>query len=103
MEDGDRTEALRRIGKTVIAIDLNPLSRTSQWASITIVDNVVRALPLLVKESEKLKRLSFKKLQKIVAEYDDRKTLKEAIKSINRRLVKLANVGELKDVKGVKT
>jgi pantothenate synthetase (EC 6.3.2.1) len=40
LEDGDRTEALRRLGKTVIAIDLNPLSRTAQAASITIVDNV---------------------------------------------------------------
>ena len=37
LEDGDRTEALRRMGKTVIAIDLNPLSRTSRAASITIV------------------------------------------------------------------
>jgi 4-phosphopantoate--beta-alanine ligase len=48
LEDGDRTEALRRLGKTVIAIDLNPLSRTAQAASITIVDNVTRAMPKLV-------------------------------------------------------
>lgn len=45
LEDGDRTEALRRMGKTVIAIDLNPLSRTSRAANITIVDNVIRAVP----------------------------------------------------------
>ncbi|NIM45309.1 MAG: DUF137 domain-containing protein, partial [Nitrososphaeria archaeon] len=30
LEDGDRTEALRRMGKSVIAIDLNPLSRTAR-------------------------------------------------------------------------
>ncbi len=44
LEDGDRTEALVRMGKTVIAIDLNPLSRTSQKASIPIVDELTRAL-----------------------------------------------------------
>lgn len=44
LEDGDRTEALVRMGKTVISIDLNPLSRTSQEASVPIVDEVSRAL-----------------------------------------------------------
>ena len=34
LEDGDRAEALRRLKKTVIAIDLNPLSRTSRMAII---------------------------------------------------------------------
>ena len=45
LEDGDRCRALRAAGKSVIAVDLNPLSRTSRDASITIVDNVVRAVP----------------------------------------------------------
>lgn len=48
LEDGDRCGALRAAGKSVITVDLNPLSRTSRDASITIVDNVVRALPLMV-------------------------------------------------------
>lgn len=47
LEDGDRCQALRRMGKHVITVDLNPMSRTSRTASITIVDNVVRAMPLL--------------------------------------------------------
>lgn len=47
LEDGDRTEALVRTGKTVIAIDLNPFSRTARYASITVVDEVSRALPLI--------------------------------------------------------
>jgi len=47
LEDGDRTMALRKAGKTVITFDLNPLSRTSQTANITIVDNVIRAVELL--------------------------------------------------------
>ena len=48
LEDGDRCQALRRMGKTVVTVDLNPMSRTARTASITIVDNVVRALPLLI-------------------------------------------------------
>jgi 4-phosphopantoate--beta-alanine ligase len=48
LEDGDRCQALRKMGKAVVTVDLNPMSRTSRTASITIVDNVVRALPLLL-------------------------------------------------------
>ena len=45
LEDGDRCEALAGMGKTVIAIDLNPLSRTARRATLTIVDELTRALP----------------------------------------------------------
>lgn len=44
LEDGDRAEALARMGKVVVSIDLNPLSRTSRAATIVIVDEVSRAL-----------------------------------------------------------
>ncbi|MHB8351591.1 MAG: phosphopantothenate/pantothenate synthetase [Thermoplasmata archaeon] len=44
LEDGDRAEALRRAGKIVIAIDLNPFSRTARCAHLTIVDELTRAL-----------------------------------------------------------
>ena len=44
LEDGDRAEALRALGKRVISIDLNPLSRTSRAADLPIVDEVQRAL-----------------------------------------------------------
>ena len=47
LEDGDRCEALVSMGKKVITIDLNPLSRTAQTAHITIVDELTRCLPLL--------------------------------------------------------
>jgi 4-phosphopantoate--beta-alanine ligase len=47
LEDGDRCQALKAMGKTVVAIDLNPLSRTARTADITIVDELTRALPLL--------------------------------------------------------
>jgi len=53
LEDGDRCEALEKMGKKVITIDLNAKSRTAKAASVTIVDNIVRALPLLIKEIKK--------------------------------------------------
>jgi len=90
LEDGDRAEALRKMGKIVIAIDLNPLSRTAQCASITIVDNIVRALPSLVEEAEALKNQKPSTLQKMVIEFDNQDNLKEAIRTINVRLSKLA-------------
>ena len=63
LEDGDRTQALRKAEKTVITFDLNPLSRTSQTANITIVDNVTRAIDLLIVESKKLSKKNQKSLE----------------------------------------
>ena len=45
LEDGDRAEALVKAGKKVIAIDLNPVSRTSMAADVSIVDELTRAIP----------------------------------------------------------
>lgn len=55
LEDGDRAEALVKMGKKIIAIDLNPLSRTARVAQITIVDNITRALPAMVSIVRQLK------------------------------------------------
>jgi len=93
LEDGDRTEALVKMGKRVIAIDLNPLSRTAQFASITIVDNIVRAMPTLVKVAEELKNKPKKVLREIVSNFDNRKVLGETIGLINERLSELAQKG----------
>lgn len=78
LEDGDRTEALGKMNKSVIAIDLNPLSRTSKAANITIVDNIVRAMPSLVEAAKKLKDI--KSLKGIVDSFDNRKNLQDTIK-----------------------
>jgi len=82
LEDGDRVTALRKIGKAVIAIDLNPLSRTAQVASITIVDNVVRALPSLVSKVRVLKRVSETELRRIIMSFDNTRNLGRAIREI---------------------
>jgi 4-phosphopantoate--beta-alanine ligase len=93
LEDGDRTEALVKIGKRVIAIDLNPLSRTAQKATITIVDNVVRAMPKLVEVARKL-RQNIKKCHKILECFDSEKNLAESMILIKERLSKIAEKGD---------
>ncbi len=69
LEDGDRTEALVRMGKTVISIDLNPLSRTSQRASVPVVDELSRALLNMEKFAKEL-RADPEEARRIVQEYD---------------------------------
>lgn len=91
LEDGDRTEALIAMGKKVIAIDLNPLSRTSRKASITIVDNIERAIPLFVKESKTLKNKTRNELKKILQDFDNTKNLEKCLETISNRLLKLAD------------
>ena len=82
LEDGDRAEALKRVGKTVISIDLNPLSRTSQTASISIVDNVIRAVPALIIAVQKMKALSNQSLERIGKGFDNEKNLRKTIEEI---------------------
>ncbi|MDW8010127.1 MAG: 4-phosphopantoate--beta-alanine ligase, partial [Sulfolobales archaeon] len=90
IEDGDRTEALRKMGKTVIAIDLNPISRTSLAASITIVDNVTRAIPKLAELAESAKTEPRGNLEEILRNYDNSEVLSEVLNHINRRLGELS-------------
>ncbi|MEK6977188.1 MAG: 4-phosphopantoate--beta-alanine ligase [Candidatus Hydrothermarchaeota archaeon] len=88
LEDGDRTEALVKAGKRVIAIDINPISRTARTATITIVDNVVRALPALLEEVEGLRGKSRGELKKLVEAYDRDENLETTLEHICRRLRK---------------
>lgn len=68
LEDGDRTQALKRAGKKVIAFDLNPLSRTARTADITIVDNIVRSIDKLILECKKpQKKISFNNKKNLAA------------------------------------
>lgn len=80
LEDGDRTEALVKMGKTVITIDLNPLSRTARAAHITIVDNVVRAMPAVVEAAREIK--GSRSLNNIVDNFNNKKNLRESLKII---------------------
>jgi 4-phosphopantoate--beta-alanine ligase len=82
LEDGDRAEILVQSGKTIITIDLNPLSRTSKMSSISIMDNIVRTLPLLINESLSLKKESKNTLKNILINFNNEKNLKESLKTI---------------------
>lgn len=77
LEDGDRCEALVNMGKQVIAIDLNPLSRTAQTAHITIVDEVARCLPLLS---------DFIKEKNGIDVFDNKECLRDVLNYISDRL-----------------
>jgi len=77
LEDGDRCEALVNMGKKVITIDLNPLSRTAQTAHITIVDELTRCLPLL---TDKISNGTN------VEAFDNDKNLKDVLIFISDRL-----------------
>ncbi len=79
LEDGDRTKALIDAGKKVVAIDLNPLSRTAIQATITIVDNVVRAVPLMHEAALRLKKADKTSLKKLKESFDNSANLKESL------------------------
>jgi len=78
LEDGDRTEALQKIGKTVITFDLNPLSRTAQTADITIVDNVIRGMRLLLSACKKSKTAK--------TNFNNKRSLSSAVSEIKNNL-----------------
>ncbi len=83
LEDGDRCEALVQMGKTVIAIDLNPLSRTARTATLTIVDELTRALPGI---TAACKELSGVECSHLTGSVDNHYLLSEAIREITLRL-----------------
>lgn len=90
LEDGDRCEKLVEMGKTVITIDLNPLSRTSMMATISIVDNLTRALGNMAKFAGEMRRENKDELVKLITSYDNKKVLAEAISEIQEHLKSLA-------------
>ncbi len=86
LEDGDRAEALVKMKKNVVAIDLNPLSRTSQNATISIVDNIVRAIPNMITVAKQMKNLSKYELKGIVRNFNNKKNLRDAINFIKEEI-----------------
>jgi 4-phosphopantoate--beta-alanine ligase len=86
LEDGDRAEALRKAGKTVIAIDLNPMSRTSRAATVTIVDNIIRAIPELLRITLRMKPFSRSRLNSIASSFDNERNLTRVMNDMIRYL-----------------
>jgi len=54
LEDGDRAAALAEMGKTELVVDLNPMSRSAQTATVPIVDNIIRAVPAMTEHAREL-------------------------------------------------
>ena len=88
---GDNTLAMLGKGpERVIAIDLNPLSRTARSATVTIVDNITRAIPGISKFAHGLKDSKKDELRRIIQEFDNKKNLAESIERITAHLALLA-------------
>jgi 4-phosphopantoate--beta-alanine ligase len=90
LEDGDRCEKLVEMEKIVITIDLNPLSRTSRMATISIVDNLTRALGNMAKFAGEMRKERKDELVNLITSYDNNKVLSEAISEIQEHLKNLA-------------
>ncbi|PWR74052.1 4-phosphopantoate--beta-alanine ligase [Methanospirillum lacunae] len=83
LEDGDRAEALVSMGKKVIAIDLNPLSRTAKTATLPIIDEVTRAVPAI---TSAFKTMNQEEAEKLTKNPDGKRYLQDAIMTIRSRL-----------------
>ncbi|MCX6683803.1 MAG: 4-phosphopantoate--beta-alanine ligase [Methanoregula sp.] len=83
LEDGDRCAALVGMGKTVIAIDLNPLSRTARSATLTIVDELTRALPQITKAC---RQITDTEKERLIHSVNNHYLLSEAIHEMTARL-----------------
>jgi len=85
IEDGDRAEALVRMKKTVIAIDLNPLSRTSRMATVSINDEMSRALANMIGfakgPSNKEKR------NDIISQFSNEENIRASVNEIRKYLL----------------
>ncbi|MHC1601865.1 MAG: 4-phosphopantoate--beta-alanine ligase [Methermicoccaceae archaeon] len=86
LEDGDRCERLVQMGKVVVAIDLNPLSRTSQMAHITVVDELHRALCSMLDCAPELLDAPVQALTELIEGFDNRANLRESLNAIEEHI-----------------
>ena len=82
LEDGDRAEALGKLDKTEIVIDLNPQSRSNRVAAVPIVDNIVRAIPNVTEHARQLRNAPYEELTEIVEAFDPETHLEAAERAI---------------------
>lgn len=85
IEDGDRAEALVKMGKVVISIDINPMSRTSKTATVPVSDEMTRALENIISFIKELKGKD-SEIEKIVRNYDSEKNRKAVLSEIARAI-----------------
>mgnify|MGYP003744904545 CR=1 FL=1 len=90
LEDGDRAGALVRAGKKVLAVDLNPLSRTSLESHVTVVDELTRAVPNIERAVKELEH-DVPERRRLIAEFDNSLNLR-----LSRKLMCQLLEGEMK-------
>jgi 4-phosphopantoate--beta-alanine ligase len=91
LEDGDRAQALNKLGKVVLTVDLNPLSRTAVTSTITIVDEVARAMKNMVSFAKHFDGERDKdRLDVLKASFDNFQNLKASYVVMQKRLQSLA-------------
>ncbi len=81
IEDGDRSEALVKMGKVVISIDINPLSRTSKSATVPVCDEMSRALENMIRFVNELKGKD-DEIERITETYSNAENRKEVLHQI---------------------
>jgi 4-phosphopantoate--beta-alanine ligase len=72
------------MGKQVISVDLNPLSRTAMASDVTIVDNIVRAIPNMIKISEQLVKRDKSYLLQQIKNFDNKENMHKSLLLIRR-------------------
>jgi 4-phosphopantoate--beta-alanine ligase len=93
LEDGDRAEALVSMGKTVISIDLNPLSRTSCKATVPISDELSRALENIIQFISEL-RGDEQAILKVINGYSSCNNRRETVRYICDSLMSAFETGD---------
>jgi 4-phosphopantoate---beta-alanine ligase len=85
LEDGDRAEALVKAGKKVIAIDLNPVSRTSMAADVSITDELTRAVPKIIASVKEMADDGARRCS-LVTGFNNKRNLGHMVKEISDHL-----------------
>ena len=87
IEDGDRAKALVNMKKVVISIDINPLSRTSKTATVSICDEITRAVENIIGFVQDMRGRP-DEILRTIRSYDNFKVREETVKEICSYLLK---------------
>ncbi|MGC8656651.1 MAG: phosphopantothenate/pantothenate synthetase [Thermoplasmata archaeon] len=86
LEDGDRAQALKKMGKIVISIDLNPFSRTTLSSDVSIVDELTRAINNLTSLYIEMKNMDKKTLDDLIKGFNNVYNRKQMVNYICKKL-----------------
>jgi 4-phosphopantoate--beta-alanine ligase len=91
LEDGDRAQALTQLGKVILTVDLNPLSRTAVTSTVTIVDEVTRTIKNMIRFAKRYEGETDRQgLETLKASFDNTQNLKVSYVAMQKRLQFLA-------------